>query len=172
MEKKKLLVLAGMILAAAFTRLIPHYPNFTAVGAMALFGGAYFENKKLAFIVPLAALFLTDLLLGFHSTMFAVYLSFLLIVMIGFGLRNNKKVLNIGLASVSASVLFFVITNFAAWATMPFYAKDFNGLIQAYVAAVPFFHYNLLGDLMYAGIMFGGYELLKVKVPALAGSEA
>ena len=72
----KFLTLTLMILAAAFTRLIPHYPNFTAVGAIALFGGAYFSKKYLAFIVPIVALLISDLFLGFYSGMWVVYFSF------------------------------------------------------------------------------------------------
>src|SRR3989304_6590458 len=111
----RFLVLAGMILIAALTRLIPHPPNFTAIGAIALFGGAYFSKKSLAFAVPLIAMFLSDIIIEFHPGMYAVYLSFILIVMIGMSLKDKKKVMNILLASVSASVLFFIITNFAHW---------------------------------------------------------
>src|ERR1039457_1672835 len=94
----KFILAGGLILAAAFTRLIPHYPNFTAVGAIALFGGAYLPNRKLAFAVPFVAMLLTDLIIGFHHTMWAVYLSFGLIVLIGLQVSKNKKVMNILLA--------------------------------------------------------------------------
>jgi hypothetical protein len=164
----RFLVLAGMILIAAFTRLIPHPPNFTAIGAMALFGGAYFSRKSLAFAVPLAAMFLSDLIIGFHQGMYAVYLSFIFIVMIGLTLKNKKKAGNVFLASVSASVLFFVITNFAQWLSYPLYSKDIAGLIACYVAAIPFFHYTLLGDLFFVGALFGLFELAKMKFPQLA----
>ncbi len=161
------LVLAGMILIAAFTRLIPHPPNFTAIGAMALFGGAYFSKKNLAFIVPLTAMFLSDIIIGFHPGMYAVYLSFILIVMIGMTLRDKKKIGNIFLASVSAAVLFFIITNFALWLTGSLYPKTTIGLAACFTAAIPFFHYTLLGDLFFAGVLFGAFELAKVKFPQL-----
>jgi hypothetical protein len=164
----RFLVLAGMILAAALTRLIPHPPNFTAVGAMALFGGAYFSRKSFAFAVPLIVMFITDLILGFHQTIYAVYISFILIVVIGFSLRDRKKPGNVILASVSASVLFFVITNFAQWLSHPMYAKNTAGLIECYTLAIPFFHYTLLGDLFFVGFLFGAFELAKVKFPQLA----
>ncbi|HSP88432.1 MAG TPA: DUF6580 family putative transport protein [Ignavibacteriaceae bacterium] len=161
----RFLVLAGLILVAAFTRLIPHPPNFTAIGAMALFGGAYFDKKYLAFAVPLTAMFLSDLIIGFHPGMYAVYLSFIFIVMIGMTLRDKKKIGNIILASVSASVLFFIITNFALWLTGNLYPKTALGLAACFTAAIPFFHYTLLGDLFFAGVLFGAFELLKVKFP-------
>ena len=163
----RFLALTIMILAAAFTRLIPHPPNFTAIGAMALLGGTYFCRKSWAFAVPLTAMFLSDIVIGFHPGMYAVYFSFILIVMIGMSLKDKKKVMNILLASVSASVLFFIITNFAQWLSYPLYSKDIPGLITCYVAAIPFFHYTLLGDLFFVGILFGAFELAKVKFPQL-----
>ena len=164
----RFLVLCAMIAAAAFTRLIPHLPNFTAIGAMALFGGAYFSNKKLAFAVPLTAMFLTDLVLGFHNTIIAVYISFALMVVIGMTMIKKKRAGNIVLASVTAAVLFFIITNFAFWLTGIMYPVTATGLIECYVAAIPFFGYNLAGNLFYAGVMFGLFELAKVKFPQLA----
>jgi hypothetical protein len=163
----KILFAAGLILAAAFTRLIPHYPNFTAVGAIALFGGIYLPNKKLAFAVPFIAMLLTDLIIGFHHTMWAVYLSFGLIVLIGMQVSKNKKVSNILLGTLSSSVLFFVITNFAQWISDPFYAKTGAGLAQCFTLAIPFFSYTALGDMFYVAILFGVYELAKTKLPVL-----
>jgi len=157
-----------MIAAAALTRLIPHLPNFTAIGAMALFGGAYFSNKKLAFAVPLIAMFITDLILGFHNTMIAVYIAFALMVVIGMTMIKRKKAGNIVLASVTATVLFFIITNFAIWLSGIMYPMNGAGLVECYIAAVPFFGYNLAGNLFYAGVMFGLFEFARMKFPQLA----
>ena len=164
---KRNLVLLTIVVVAAFTRLMPHWPNFTAIGAVALFGGAYFDKKYLSFVVPFAALFVTDLIIGFHSTMWAVYLSFALIVVIGFNLREQRKILSVGVSAVTASVLFFLITNFAVWLSSPMYPPTIAGLIESYVLAIPFFHYTLLGDLFYVGVIFGIYELAKLKFPSL-----
>ena len=161
----KFILAAGLILAAAFTRLIPHYPNFTAVGAIALFGGAYLPNRKLAFAVPFIAMLITDLIIGLHHTMWAVYLSFGLIVLIGLQVSKNKKVMNIVLATISSSVLFFIITNFAQWISDPFYAKTGAGLAQCFTMAIPFFGNTALGDMFYVGVLFGAYELAKAKIP-------
>ncbi len=168
----RFLTLAGMILVAAIIRLLPHWPNFTPIGAMALFGGAYFSKKYLAFVVPFLAMFLTDLVLGFHATMWAVYLSFGLIVVIGMLMINKVKLSNVFLASVTASVLFFVVTNFAMWTVGGIYSPDLKGLLACYAAAIPFFHYTLLGDLFFAGIMFGAFEIAKSKLPVLAKVKA
>ena len=168
----RFLMLTGMILVAALIRLLPHPPNFAPIAAMALFGGAYFNKKAFAFVIPLAALFLTDLFLGFHNTMWAVYLGFILIVGLGMIMLKKKSVLTVILASVSASVLFFVLTNFAFWATDTLYPTNLTGLAACYTAAIPFFHNTLIGDLFYTGVMFGLFELVKIKFPQLAKVKA
>ncbi|MFZ0452953.1 MAG: DUF6580 family putative transport protein [Ignavibacteriaceae bacterium] len=167
----RFMVLTLIILGAALTRLIPHYPNFTAIGAVALFGGAYYSKKWLAFIVPLAALFLTDLIIGFYSQMWVIYLSFVLIVLIGMTLQGAKKPGRVILASISASVSFFLITNFAMWYGSVLYPQNFTGIMESYTAAIPFFSYTLLGDLFYVGIMFGAFEIAKAKFPRLAEAQ-
>jgi hypothetical protein len=165
-------ILTLMVFAAAFVRMIPHPPNFAPVAAMALFGGAYFNKKWAAFIVPLAAMFITDLFLGFHETMWAVYLSFALIVVIGMIMLREKKVSSIFFASVISSVSFFVITNFGIWLSTPYYKKTGTGLAACYTAAIPFFHQTLLSDLLFVAILFGLFEILKAKIPVLAKVKA
>ena len=170
MEKlaPKFWILTLMVFAAAFIRLIPHPPNFAPIAAMALFGGAYFTKKWVAFLIPIAAMFITDLFLGFHSTMWAVYLSFALIVVIGMLMIKQKKVSNIFFASVTSSVVFFILTNFGVWLSTPYYEKTSVGLVTCYTAAIPFFHQTLISDLFFVAILFGLYELVKVKFPFLA----
>src|SRR5260370_12883263 len=109
-------ILAGMILAAAASRLIAQPPNFTPVAAMALFGGASFASKRAAFLVPLAGLFLSDLVLGFYRVTPVVYGSFALIVCLGFWLRPQQIVWRIAGATLAGAVIFFVLTNFGVWA--------------------------------------------------------
>jgi hypothetical protein len=167
----KFWILTFMIFAAAFVRLIPHPPNFAPIAAMALFGGAYFNKKWAAFLVPIAAMFITDLIIGFHETMWAVYLSFALIVVIGMYLLKEKKLGNIFFASVISSVSFFIITNFGIWISTGYYAKTGAGLAACYTAAIPFFHQTLLSDLFFVGMLFGLYHLAKIKFPVLAGSK-
>jgi len=167
-----------VILAGAAMRLVPHWPNFTPIAAIALFGGAYMSKKYLAFIIPLAALFLSDLLLGFHNTMPAVYISFVITVALGMYMLRNPKILNVLGASVTSTVLFFLITNFAAWLGSPFYPQNFAGLMESYVAGLAFFNNgtygisflmnSLLGDLFYTGIFFGAFYLARLRFPVLA----
>ncbi|MCK9425435.1 MAG: hypothetical protein M0Q21_05280 [Ignavibacteriaceae bacterium] len=161
----KFLVLTGLILLAAISRLIPHPLNFAPITGMALFASVYFDEKKFAFAVPVLAMFLSDLIIGLHSQMVTVYLSFVLIVGIGFLIKNKKSVGTVALASVVSSILFFVVTNFGMWALGTLYTKDITGLLLCFTAAIPFFQNTVLGDLFYTGLLFGVYELVKVKLP-------
>src|SRR6266436_10064817 len=108
MLRPRLVALISIILAASLSRLIPHPPNVTSLTAVALFGGAYFSDRLLAFLVPLAALFLSDLVLGFYHHMEVVYASFALIVCIGLWLQKDRSALHIAGAALASSVLFFV----------------------------------------------------------------
>ncbi|MBI5661285.1 MAG: hypothetical protein HZC46_03960 [Ignavibacterium album] len=166
------LVVTLMVFAAAFVRLIPHPPNFAPIAAIALFGGAYFNKKSLAFAVPLSAMFLTDAIIGFHSGMWIVYLSFALIVVIGMLMLKKVNVKNVVLASVTASISFFIITNFGVWAFGTMYPKNIAGLIECYIAAIPFIQNTLIGDLFFSGIMFGVFEFAKTKIPVLSEAKA
>ena len=165
-------VITLMVFIAAFVRLLPHPPNFAPIAAIALFGGAYFNKRSLAFIVPLTAMFLTDAIIGFYSYGWVVYISFALIVLIGIVMLRKVTIKNVILASLTASVSFFVITNFGVWALGTLYAKTTSGLLESYIAAIPFFQNSLIGDLFFSGVMFGVYELVKNKVPALQKAKA
>jgi len=165
-------VITFMVFIAAFVRLLPHPPNFAPIAAMALFGGAYFNKRSLAFIVPLTAMFLTDAIIGFYSYGWIVYISFALIVLIGIVMLRKVTIKNVILASLTASVSFFAITNFGVWALGTLYAKTTSGLMESYIAAIPFFQNSLIGDLFFSGVMFGVYELVKNKVPALQKAKA
>lgn len=156
---------------AIVMRLIPHWPNFTPVAAIAIFGGVLINRKALAFLLPVLAMFISDLIIGFHTTMLAVYAGMLIAVGFGILMRNKLKAGNIAIASVSSSVVFFLITNFAAWYTglMP-YSRDFSGLLQAYVAGIPFFNTSLVSDLFYCGVFFGSFFLISKRIPSLVKS--
>lgn len=176
MYRIRFLVLWGTILAAAASRLIPHPPNFAPIGAMALFGGACFADRRAAFVMPLAAMLLSDLAIGLlsgnlsiglHQLTPVVYGSFALIVCLGFWLRTRRTLVPIAGAVVASSVLFFVVTNFAVWALGSLYPRTWEGLVTCYVAAIPFFHNTLLGDATYATLLFGGLALVEQRFPAL-----
>ncbi len=155
---------------AVIARLLPHPPNFAPIAAMAIFGGVYL-NKRYALILPLFALFLGDIFIGFYSpvVMFSVYGSFILTGLIGLWLKRGKNPINVIFAAVGSSVLFFLVTNFAVWLG-GWYPKNITGLVESYTLAVPFFRNTLLGNLFYTSAFFGGYELVLrlIKRPALA----
>jgi hypothetical protein len=156
-----------LILLAVFARLLPHPPNVAPITALALFGGVYLD-KKHTFIVPLAAMFISDFFIGIHSEMIWVYSSFVAIGFIGLWLRKNHTIVKTIMATVSGSVLFFVVTNFGVWvSSLSLYPHNTSGLIQCYVAAIPFFRNTLVGDAIFVGAMFGLYELAIKVVPSL-----
>ena len=157
----KFYVVLTMIFAGAVMRLIPHWPNFTPIAAIALFGGTFLKRKDLAFLVPVVAMLLSDLIIGFHSTMFAVYASFIAIVSLGLFLQSRLTVVNTISASLASSILFYLITNFASWTSgiMP-YPMNVAGLMQSYVAGLPFFFNGILGDLFYNSVLFGALYLV------------
>jgi len=155
---KNLAVPLAFIILGALSRLLPHLPNATPVGALALFSGFYLPKKQ-AFLVPLLAMAAADLFLGGHSTLLWVYGSFLLIVALGFLLKGRLKAENVILTSLSSSILFFLITNFGVWASTSMYSKDLAGLLQSYVMGIPFLRPTVLGDLFYSGVIFGSYAL-------------
>jgi len=172
MFKTRFAVLLGMVLAAAASRLLPHPPNLTPIAAMALFGGAYFSDKRAAFLVTLAAMFLSDLVIGLHRGLPVVYGTFALIVCIGLWLRTRRTLLPVAGAALASSLLFFIVTNFAVWALGSLYPKTTQGLITCYLAAVPFFRNTLIGDAFYTAVLFGGFTLAERRFPVLREAEA
>jgi hypothetical protein len=162
----KILLIIGIILAAAISRIIPHYPNVTPVIAMALFGGAYLSNRWFAYITPLLAMFLSDCFLGFHESIWAVYLSIVITTSIGFILSNKINPVRIFLATLISTLIFFIITNFSVWMFSGLYDKTFSGLIICYTLALPFLRNSVFGDLIYTGVLFGGFSLITKYVKA------
>jgi hypothetical protein len=163
----RILALLAAILAAAALRLVPHPPNFTPIGAMALFSGAYLGRRGIAFAAPVAAMVLSDAVIGFHSGIAFVYAGVALIVLLGSVALSQRTPLRIGAAAVAGSVIFFLISNFATWLLSGMYPLNVSGLAACYLAAIPFFQNTVAGDLFYAGLLFGGFALLERSVPAL-----
>ena len=159
-------ILTAIFIAAAM-RLIPHPPNFSPIGAMALFGGAYFGRRALAFAAPLGALLLSDAIIGFHSGMPYVYGGVALAVMIGWAVTKRMTAWTIAGAAIASSVLFFAVTNFGTWATGELYPPTLAGLAACFVAAIPFFQNTLAGDLFFSALLFGGFALLEQWLPSV-----
>ena len=168
---------ALLILFAALTRLLPHYPNFTAVGAMAIFGGTVIKDKKLAFLLPLGALFLSDVCLqlftsvhGFYGKeQLFVYGAFIIITGLAMFIRKIN-VSSIAFAAVWSGTLFFLISNFGVWLLSPFYPNTLAGLGACYWIAIPFYNgevtgsfllNSIVGNLFFSAILFAAYALVK-----------
>ncbi|MFZ5638162.1 MAG: DUF6580 family putative transport protein [Pseudomonadota bacterium] len=172
------LMLAAMIALAALSRLLPHPPNFSPVEAMALFGGAYFASRGLAIAVPLAAMVLSDIALGLilggdylsyvaSLSFWSVYVCIALSSVLGFGLRGRVGGGRVLGYSLAGSLLFFLVTNFFTWLGSTLYPQTGAGLVAAYVAGIPFFQWTVLGTLFYSAALFGGFALLRRRMPAL-----
>lgn len=168
---KKSLIITGLILVAVFSRFINHIPNFTPMVAIILFAGAYFERKHLAFFIPLAAMLISDIFIGFHQSMWAVYISYVLIATVGILLSKKMNLITIIASAIGSSVVFYLITNFGSWIYDPQYTKDFAGLIASYVKAIPFFRTELLSNLFYCAVFFGAFEFVAKRYPAFISNK-
>lgn len=168
----RFLFITAIILVASITRVFPHIPNFTPIAAMALFGGVYYSIKAMAFIMPLLAMAISDVLLeittgwGFHNTMIYVYASFVLTTIIGLMIKEKVSIKSVAAGSLISSVLFFIITNFGVWAASGF-VGGVSGLSTTYVLGIPFFGPTLAGDLFFNSILFGAFYLVQQKAPSL-----
>ena len=152
-----------LITILAFSRLIPHPPNFTPLLGMAVFSGVIFDRKIFAFVVPLVAMLLSDLVIGFHSSMPIIYFAIMLNVGVGFLLVSKFSYLKSILALVSGALIFFIVTNFAVWLGSGMYSQDLNGLISCYIMALPFFQNTLLSSLVYGLGAFYLFDLFENK---------
>lgn len=164
--KKQVLYLVFLIALAVVSRLIAPWPNFTAMIAVAVTGGMLFGKRTIAILLPLLALFVSDLII--NNTLYAylgntwltegagwLYASYLLITLLGTLQLTKSKVLHLALSGVAGSILFFLITNFGAWLGSPFYPQSFAGLLESYVMGLPFLFNQVVGSLFYIGVIIG-----------------
>ena len=155
----------GLIVLGIISRLIPHPWNATPVMAIALFGGTYLP-KRLAIVLPLAIIVLSDAIIGFHNTILFTWGAFVLTGMLAWWIRRRPDATRVITGAVTGSVLFFIITNFGVWVVGELYPRTAAGLWQCYVAAIPFFRSTPLGDVVYTTVFFGGYALVSRFHPA------
>jgi len=148
---KEVLWVVGLLV---LSRLIPHWPNVTAMGAAAILAPRWLNHSKLSLVVPVLALLVSDLILGFHSTMVFTYSSIFLVSWLSW--RSQKENLSGGVEliqwSLGSSLLFFLITNFGVWLMTDSYQKNIYGLAMSYWKGVPFFVYDAMGTLMYLSL--------------------
>jgi hypothetical protein len=167
----RFIVLSLLVIAAALTRalpyLIPHIWNFTAIGALAIFSGAQFSNRGLAFILPLAAMAISDIVIG-NGFSVLVYIGFTAMVACGFLVRSKVTVTNVILASFISASVFFLITNFAFFYPATLYPHNFSGILTSYAAGLPFFRNMLIGNMVFSAVLFSSFYLLSKRYPVLA----
>lgn len=173
----------GLILAGVMSRIIPHSPNFTAVGATALFAGAVLRPAWISYVLPLCVLWLSDLFLnnGMYKNMFPeyykgwtwmgdlwVYAGFLIMVLIGNMIVRKIKFSSILIASMLSSIIFFLISNYGVWLGSAQWPQTKAGLIACYTFALPYFWNTLAGDLIFGAALFGIYQWVTTRKAAVA----
>ncbi len=163
------------IIVGCMSRIIPHTPNFTPIGAICLFGASHFTKKSYAFFVPIFIIFLSDLFINnfiyvnesfifLYKGFYWQYISYLLIILLSMiTLKRKISFLNIGISSISSSFIFFIITNFGVWFSSGLYSFNFIGLISCYVNALPFYFNTLISFLLYSYLLIGSFYLLQKK---------
>ena len=172
-------ILTGIIVLAAFSRIIPHMANFSPLGAIGIFGAAHFSKKWQALFIPLAATWLSDLFINnviyakyyptftwFAQGFYWQYAAYLLIVIAGFFIMKKVNPTRVLFGALTSSAIFFIVSNFGCWPGST-YPQNFAGLMQCYVAGLPFVGGTLLGDLFYCAAMFGSFAYVQKQFPAL-----
>ena len=182
------LVLAGIIVVTGMFRLfvtsgtLSTLANFTPLGAMALFGGRYYHDKWKAYLVPLITLWLTDIILNryfffhewifFYEGFFWVYASFALMVFIGTCIRRIT-VKNVVTGAVVAALTHWVVADIGVWLSggcfpaNASYTPTWDTLIETLIFASPSMYKMLLGNILFCGMLFGTFEFMQQKFPAL-----
>ena len=156
MHKREFLVLAFVIFAVVM-RLVPHPPNFTPITALALFGATTFSNRILGTLLPIIAMAISDIYLGFYSISIWVYSSFLLISL----LAHYWKVIKSKNILIS-SLIFFLVTNFGVWISG--YPLTLEGLLLCYTLAIPFLINTIIGDLFFSYVLKYSFKFTENKL--------
>ena len=173
-------ILVAIIFLAAFSRLIPHLPNFSPLGAIGLFGAAYFSKKWQALFLPIAATWLSDLFINnvvyaqyypkftwFYEGFYWQYGSYLLIAFAGFLIFKKVKISTVLMGALASTTIFYLVSNLGCWIGSTVYAQNFSGLMTCYAAGIPFIKGTLFGDLFYSGVLFGSFALMQQRFPVL-----
>ncbi|MBF0485427.1 MAG: hypothetical protein HQL16_02820 [Candidatus Omnitrophica bacterium] len=153
----------GLLMVGVLARFLPHAPNFTPVIAIALFGSVYLKRSQ-AILLPLILMMVTDLFLGLYPSVMLTWAAIFCVSAIGLWVRQNKNVHRSLTGALWSAILFFIVSNFGCWLTD--YPHTWAGFVSCYTLAVPFFRMTLVSTLLYAVLLFGGYEFLAQRVKA------
>jgi len=150
-----------MVLLGACARLVPHPWNFTPMMTIGLFAGSHARKVSTGVLATIFALALSDAVLGFYSGFWYVYAAALIPVFLGRLIRDRTGAGVIAAAAFASSLSFFFITNFMVWATGSMYPHTTSGLWACFLAGLPFYRNQILGDAFYTAAIFGGYALIQ-----------
>tara|TARA_B100001123_G_C15210739_1_gene987150 strand:+ start:626 stop:1159 length:534 start_codon:yes stop_codon:yes gene_type:complete len=148
--KDKLFYLIFFVLVLGISRIIPHPPNFTPILASAIMAPMLIKDKYYGLAIPILAMFIGDIIIGFHPYQFVIYTTILTISLLSPMQRNFKM---LGLMAVGSSLWFFITTNFAVWIMWDYYPKTIDGLITCYTLAIPFFKNTLISTCIFTGLI-------------------
>ncbi len=166
-------IIISLLIIGIGSRLIPHYPNFTAVGAISLFGAAFAGRRSIAIILPFLIMLISDMILNnliyasaypadfsqatfFYKGAIWTYAALGIIVIFGYSLfRNGVGFPRVFAGAIGSSVIFFLITNFGVWAMSTIYPVNFTGLLACYTAGLPFLVNQMMGDMFFSMALFG-----------------
>ena len=140
----------GLILILAFSRLIPHPPNFTPIIAVAIMSGYFFRNIYLSIVVIILSMLVTDIIIGFYTNMIFVYFSLLFIVITFFKFNHKIKLTNLFIFGFTGSIVFYIVSNFGVWALSGMYETSLVGMTECYIAAIPFFKNTLFSTIIFS----------------------
>jgi hypothetical protein len=182
-RQPRFLILTALVLLAALCRLIDHgFVNVAPVGAIALFGGACFRSRKAAFMVPLSAVLVSDILLNvtrhsgqageaWQAALF-VYPAFALVACLGLLMRkHSRSIPAIVTGSLAGSLIFFFVSNLAAWGLW-YQPLSFASLIECYWNGIVFLRgqsgllNTIAGDVFFNAVLFGSFALVESRVLA------
>lgn len=163
MTHSRLLIILGLILFGIFSRLFPHPPNCTAINAIALLSTSTTGSLSVTFLIVFTSMFFSDLVFGLHHSLFYVYFSLGLTVLMGYWLKKQHTNVGFKISAclIGSSLLFFTISNFGVWITGDLYPKTGEGLVACYIAALPFLRNQILGDFLYSSILFGSFACVR-----------
>lgn len=156
MSRHALVIATVLIVFAVLSRFVPHPVNFAPIGALGLYAGVFFIDRRY-WLIPLAALLISDVFIGFYDwiSMLFVYMGFACSAFIGRLLIKQLKLFNISAAAFVSATVFFVLSNFGTWLSGTLYPLTGEGLIACFIAAIPFYGNTLAGDLFYTAVLFG-----------------
>lgn len=178
LRKNFVFTLIALIVVAALYRVIPGRPfGFAPQIAMAIFAGAVIKDKKVALVLPLVSMFISDaiyqilyvsglsIIPGFYEGQVTNYILFTLLTFFGF-LIKKINVVNVVVASIAAPTIYFLLSNFMVWLSGTGgyqHPQTINGLMMTMADGVPFYKNSILGTLFFSAVLFGGYYLFYLR---------